>query len=742
MANIGLKGRVVFADTGQGVSGLTVHAVDEHTLPDHDLGKTPTDSNGNFQLNYGPGGYTRWEGELNPNIRVRIYGPVKRVLYDRKFENVTDSTLDLQEIRIHTNNVAQQTGADDRRAWLVTNATLNPETGDPVNLSEGNTFEPLIDGAELFPRVTEVAKIATSSINFMNLNFRIGHDLEAMRDGDLLITEFEDDFDFRSPPLGEPVEGEMIQQIMLDKLAQDVAVRVIVADIALKTDDAPNQVVEFFQDSDVETKIADYGIEVLHGRTLIVDGTFAFVIGSSFDQNYFSSPPHEIRDARHRGSLLHDVAAQVTGPAVVFIEETFVTVWNQAERADGEPSDEVEPQARFSGTGEIGMQVLRTMPAKRFADFFPGPEPLEHGETSVLEAYQRAIARAKDFIYIEDQYFTNSAIVDALIDRMNDPTVPNLQLIIVLNINPDFFGYPRKQTRNIRQMQQKITNSRNRFKVFTLWSTQFSDEPDRAKKPFEIMNIEVHSKVAIIDDKWATVGTANLDGSGMNAIEISDVVDAALLALPSTLLGGGVLGVILWILLRIAFPVVLTVLIIGVLVEVVLVVFLYTTDDSEEIIDLIKEAIKTLRSNTQHANPFQEDQPARHVELNVVVYNDVAGLQPTLAIKDFRERLWSEHLGIPRPSFPAQPPGSNWVELWADKAREKLENIKTLAGLPAGGIGPLDPQTVLEWKPETTAKPYLKAHGIDVDDPDIHLTIRETADKFDFVKGQWEPNET
>jgi hypothetical protein len=741
MANTGLKGRVVFADTGQGISGLTVHAVDEHTLPDHDLGKTPT-VDGNFQLDYGPGGYARWEGGLNPNIRVRIYGPVKRVLYDRIFENVTDNILDLQEIRIHTNNIGAQTGGDDSRAWLVTNATLNPETGDPVNLSEGNTFEPLIDGAELFPRVNDVVSIATSSINFMNLNFRIGHTLEDMRDGDFLITKFDEDFDFRDPPLDEPVEGEMIQQKMLDKVIERVAVRVIVADIALQTDDALNQVVEFFQDSEVETKVADYGIEVLHGRAVIVDGTFAFVIGSSFDQNYFSAPPHEIRDARHRGSLLHDVAAQVSGPAVVFIEETFATVWNQAERADGEPSDEIEPPARFSGTGEVGMQVLRTMPGKLFAEFFPGDEPMEQGETSILEAYQRAIARAKEFIYIEDQYFTNSAIVDALIDRMNDPSVPNLQLIIVLNINPDFFGYPRKQIKNIRQMQKKITNHQDRFKVFTLWSTQFSDEPDRAQKPFEIMNIDVHSKVAIIDDKWATVGTANLDGSGMNAIEISDVVAAALLALPSTLLGGGVLGVILWVLLSFAFPVVLAVIVIGVLVQVVLAVFLYTVDDSEEVIALIKEAIKTLRSNTQHANPFQNEQPARHVELNLVLYNKVAGLPETPAIKDFRERLWAEHLGIPRPSFPTQPDGGSWVRMWADKALKKLENIKVLAGLPPGGIGPLDPQTVLEWKPETSSKAYLGAHEIEVDNPNINLTIRTSADKFDFVEGQWKPNET
>lgn len=705
------------------------------------MGETTSGVNGNFQLDYGAGGYTRWEGGLNPNIRVRIYGPVKRILYDRTFKDVSVETLDLETIRIHSNNVGAQSPLNDStrdasKAWLVTNATLNPENGEAVNLSEGNTFEPLIDGADLFTRVTDAVKDATSSINFMNLNFRIARNLEAMRAGDLLITKFDPGFQFRSPPLGQEVDGEMIQQIMIEKTFGEapVSVRVIVADIALTTDDAPNQVDEFFQDFDVETRIADYGIEVLHARAVIVDGQTAFVIGSSFDQSYFSSPPHEIRDARHRGALLHDVAARITGPAVAPIDETFATVWNEADI-----SDQIEPRSRFTGTGAAAMQVLRTMPGVLFHSPFPNADPIEHGETSILEAYQRAIARAEKFIYIEDQYFTNSAIVDALIMRMNE--VLDLQLIMVLNINPDVFGYPRKQTKNIRRMQQKITDHQNRFRVFTLWSTQFSTEPDRAKKPFEIMNIDVHSKVAIIDDKWATIGTANLDGSGLNAIEISDVVKAALLELPVALLGGGTLFAILWVLLSFAVSVVLAGLILGALVLVVVGVRILTTEDNEEITSLLAEAIKTLRSNTQHANPFQEDQPARHVELNIVIYNAVGGLPATDTIKDLRKKLWAEHLGLLELPFPAEPAGG-WLELWDLRAGAKLTNIKANAQLPPDQTGVTLSTTVLEWKPETTAKAYLKAHDLNVDDPEVRLTIREKADEFDFVEGQWKKNET
>ena len=740
MPHRGVKGRVVFADNGQGVPHLTVNVVDVYPIPDNDLGSATTDENGDFEILYSPDDYQRWETR-SPNIRIRIYGPVQRQLIDQTFESVSIEVLDFTSppIRIHRNNIGEQdanvpASNPASEAWLVTNATLDLLKGDAVNLSQGNTFKSLIDGTTLFPEVTAAVSLATQSIHFMNLNFRIGKDLEAMRDEDFLITKFTNLPDPTAPVLGQPVEGDKLQDIMVDKAngigGPPIPVRVIVADIALKTDDSVKQVEEFFAATQVETRIADYGIEVLHGRTVVVDGEKAFVLGSSFDQNYFSGPDlttnpavegHLIRDARHRGSLLHDVGALVTGPAVAPIDETFATVWNQA----GEPP-QVTPQARSSGTGEVAMQVLRTMPGNgRFVSPFPGAQPIQHGETGVLEAYQRAIARAEDFIYIEDQYFTNTAIVDALIDRMKQVTT--LQLIMVLNLNPeDFPGYTAKQIKNIKQIREKIPNPDDRFKVFTLWSTQISTDPARAKKPFEIMNISVHSKVAIIDDVWATIGTANLDGSGLNAIEISDIAKAGafgplldLTAIVIAVLMNGVGVAIVGIVL-------------GAIALVVAGVILFSG-----LRDLLDEAVRTLKSNTQHANPAQTAQPARHVELNIVLYNGIAGLPATEAIILFREELWREHLGLAGPGFPLKPSGG-WAKLWTIVAQEKIDNIK--ANAAPGPGAPLHTASVVEWKPKNKAIPFLKAHGVDFRDPKSRLTIRKRADIFNFIKGQWEKN--
>ena len=59
--------------------------------------------------------------------------------------------------------------------------------------------------------------MATQSINFMNLNLKIGADMEAMRDKDFLITRFTNLPDPTSPVLGQPVQGDKLHEIMVKK---------------------------------------------------------------------------------------------------------------------------------------------------------------------------------------------------------------------------------------------------------------------------------------------------------------------------------------------------------------------------------------------------------------------------------------------------------------------------------------------------------------------------------------------
>jgi hypothetical protein len=141
---------------------------------------------------------------------------------------------------------------------------------------------------------------------------------------------------------------------------------------------------------------------------------------------------------------------------------------------------------------------------------------------------------------------------------------------------------------------------------------------------------------------------------------------------------------------------------------------------------------------TQHANPQRSSQPPRQTEINLVIYNDIAGQPRTEAIVQLREKLWRDHLGFlpntPEASgFPTSRPSGGWLQLWKQRAEDKCKAIRNRQKHSA---------KILEWRHETELKKYLKALGIDVDNPGkLSVRSHNKAHKFDFEKGVWSKKE-
>jgi phosphatidylserine/phosphatidylglycerophosphate/cardiolipin synthase-like enzyme len=146
------------------------------------------------------------------------------------------------------------------------------------------------------------------------------------------------------------------------------------------------------------------------------------------------------------------------------------------------------------------VQVLRTLPAS------PG-DP--RGRTEILDAYLEAIGRARTYIYLESQYFSARPIARAV--RAALDAHPALEVILVLNQNPDVTAYRGWQDARLTECG---LHDHPRVGTFALWSAVPSlRSPGRA----EVTQVFVHSKVAVIDDAWATLGTANLDGASLHS---------------------------------------------------------------------------------------------------------------------------------------------------------------------------------------------------------------------------------
>lgn len=248
---------------------------------------------------------------------------------------------------------------------------------------------------------------------------------------------------------------------------------------------------------------------VQHCKMVIVDEERAVILGSPFSQRYFDSLVHKIEEPRRGGNtsdMVHDLSMAVVGPAARDLFETFRLYWNedipQAQEIPALPEG-LEPNAQTTGEDDIAkVQVVRTASGKRFKKGLKNSET----EKGILEGYLRAFAAARHYIYLENQYFTDSVITDALVETLKAKT--NLQLIIVVPIKPDLPTYPGRQAKRFEQLRKA---GADRVGVFTRWSY----DKRTGGRPW-VAPVYIHAKGSVIDDSWATIGSANLDGLSLD----------------------------------------------------------------------------------------------------------------------------------------------------------------------------------------------------------------------------------
>jgi phosphatidylserine/phosphatidylglycerophosphate/cardiolipin synthase-like enzyme len=222
--------------------------------------------------------------------------------------------------------------------------------------------------------------------------------------------------------------------------------------------------------------------------------------------SYWDDGAHIPFDARRPlrelgGRPLHDVSVRLRGPIVKDFEALFSNVWNASGSAEsaipGVPSSRTvtHPAVR-----PAGMRVVCDAPDGILPD-------TPNGSMQMLAELLAGIARARSFIYIEHQYLTSRPIVAALADALR--LTPALEIIIVLNQNPDLTAYRAWQN---LQLAEHALLGHPRVGVFTLWSTDAHPTRTDVRR---INQLFIHSKVIVVDDEWAAVGTSNLDGVSM-----------------------------------------------------------------------------------------------------------------------------------------------------------------------------------------------------------------------------------
>ena len=277
--------------------------------------------------------------------------------------------------------------------------------------------------------------------------------------------------------------------------------------------------------------IIHHPTESLHQKISIVDGTHAFVGGVdplielSGDFDRWDSPSHPFSSPFRRNKAgttphpWHDAHALIEGPAAGDVEFNFRERWNDVILRHSREKDLLiyEHPSALPLESKTMMQVARTIPEHTYR-FDP-----HAGIQGIAQIYRNALGNAQHFIYLENQYFwlhsyrgidvpllgADSPEMEGIIRQLGEALRRGATLALVLPDHPNVgraytdAGLTRLRAEALEAVEQ------GRLQVFCLGTSTRKEDGEHYRP------IYVHAKVAIIDDLWTTVGSANLNNKGM-----------------------------------------------------------------------------------------------------------------------------------------------------------------------------------------------------------------------------------
>jgi phosphatidylserine/phosphatidylglycerophosphate/cardiolipin synthase-like enzyme len=373
---------------------------------------------------------------------------------------------------------AQRTPPDDGCLWAA---------GDPPARA-GNELEVLIDGAAYLPALERAIRGARRSVLIAGW---------CMTPGFALVRD--------EPPV--------LLRDLLAEAAESVDVRVLLWAGAPAPVFKPRRasVREARDELVAGTRIMaaldsnERPMHCHHEKLVVIDDELAFVGGidlTDLGGDRYDTPEHP---ARGRMGW-HDVAARLRGPAVADVHHHVAERW---QAVTGEPLEALAATA-VESAGDTELQIVRTLP-ERIYDFAP------RGDFRIIEAYLRALRSAEQFVYLENQFLWSPEIVNVLAGKLREPPSDGFRVVIMLPGKPNTGG---DDTRGQLALLADADGDGGRFLATTI----------RARTANTSDRVYVHAKVGIVDDRWLTVGSANLNAhSFFNDTEVNLVTcDAAL----------------------------------------------------------------------------------------------------------------------------------------------------------------------------------------------------------------------
>jgi phosphatidylserine/phosphatidylglycerophosphate/cardiolipin synthase-like enzyme len=351
-----------------------------------------------------------------------------------------------------------------RHGWA--RAYAPPDTGlwcagDPPP-RDGNRLEPLIDGSQAFTRLLADLRAATQSVHLAGWHFDPAFRLTA-----------------DAPPLRE----------LLAELAERVDVRMIAWAGAPLPLFRPSRAMvrgernDFMQGTHVRMALdrRERPMHCHHEKLAVVDGRIAYVGGidlTALSGDRLDSNDHPARD----GIGWHDAACRIEGPLVGDVAAHIALRWLEV---TGEALPPADPAAH---AGDTRAQFVRTVPNSIY-------DALPLGDFRILEAYVRALRSAERLVYLENQFLWSPELVRILSAKLRSPPSDEFRVVVLLP------AQPKSGADDTRGQLGVLLDAdiHDRLLVCTLY------QPGRENQVY------IHAKVAVVDDRWLAIGSANLN---------------------------------------------------------------------------------------------------------------------------------------------------------------------------------------------------------------------------------------
>lgn len=277
--------------------------------------------------------------------------------------------------------------------------------------------------------------------------------------------------------------------------------------------------------------IVHHPVESLHQKISIIDGTYAFVGGidplieknGEFDR--WDTSMHPFANPLRRSSSgsvphpWHDAHAFLQGPAAADVELNFRQRWNDVVQRHHYGKHQLIPEHPLPPAlpSNSLVQVVRTIPEHTYSF-----KPLII--RGIAQCYAKACKNVQRFAYLENQYLwlraytgidipflgSDSPEMEENLHALGAALQQGVALSLLLPDHPNVgrvftdAGLLRLRDEASEAMQE------GRLQAFCLATSEQTPDGGVHYRP-----IYVHAKVAVVDDIWSTVGSANLNNRGM-----------------------------------------------------------------------------------------------------------------------------------------------------------------------------------------------------------------------------------